>query len=77
MKAVQVTFDEALLEQLDDHPSVKQRGRSAVLSDAVTDYLRRQERAGIDRSYARGYGDTGSVASEFRGWDRESVWPQD
>ena len=40
MKVIQVTFDEALLEQLDNHPSVKQRGRSAVLSDAVTDYLR-------------------------------------
>ena len=77
MKAVQVTFGEALLERLDNHPSVKRRGRSAVLRDAVIDYLRRQERAEIDRSYAGGYGDAGSVASEFRGWDRESVWPQD
>ena len=77
MKAIQVTFDEALLEQLDSLPSVKQRGRSAVLSDAVIDYLRRHEEAEIDRSYAKGYGETGSVGSEFRGWDREGVWPQD
>lgn len=77
MKAIQVTFDEALLEQLDSLPSVKQRGRSSVLSDAVIDYLRRHERTEIDRSYAKGYGEAGSVGSEFRGWDREGVWPQD
>lgn len=77
MKVIQVTFDEALLEQLDSHPSVKRHGRSAVLSDAVIDYLRRHERAEIDRSYAKGYGETGSLESEFRGGDREGVWPQD
>ena len=77
MKAIQVTFDEALLERLDSHPSVKQRGRSAILRDAATDYLLRQERAEIDRLYARGYRETDSLESELLGWDREGVWPQD
>ena len=76
MKAIQVTFDESLLERLDSHPAVKQRGRSAILRDAAIDYLRKQERAEIDRLYGEGYGETTSVESELLGWDEEGVWPQ-
>lgn len=76
MKAIQVTFDESLLKRLDSHPAVKQRGRSAVLREAANDYLRRQERAEIDRLYARGYRETDSLESELLGWDREGVWPR-
>ena len=39
MKAIQVTFDEELLERLDRHPAVRERGRSAVLREAAIDYL--------------------------------------
>ena len=66
MKAIHVTFDESLLERLDSHPAVKQRGRSAILREAVVDYLRRQESAGIDRLYREGYAETNSVASELQ-----------
>ncbi|MXY67013.1 MAG: ribbon-helix-helix protein, CopG family [Acidobacteriia bacterium] len=76
MKAIQVTFDESLLERLDSHPAVKQRGRSAILRDAAIDYLRKQERAEIDRLYGEGYGETNSVESELLGWDEEGVWPR-
>ena len=76
MKAIQVTFDESLLERLDRHPAVKQRGRSAILRDAAIDYLRKQERAEIDRLYGEGYGETNSVESELLGWDEEGVWPR-
>ena len=76
MKAIQVTFEESLLERLDSHPAVKQRGRSAILRDAAIDYLRRQERAEIDRLYGECYGETNSVESELLGWDEEGVWPR-
>ena len=76
MKAIQVTFDESLLERLDSHPAVKQRGRSAVLRDAAIDYLRRQESAEIDRLYGECYGETNSGESELLGWDDEGVWPR-
>lgn len=75
MKAIHVTFDESLLERLDGHPAVKQRGRSAILREAATDYLRRQETAEIDRVYGEGYGETNPVASELPGWDEEGAWP--
>ena len=44
MKSIGVTFDEALLEQLDQQPEVRERGRSAVLREAVADYLARPTR---------------------------------
>ena len=76
MKAIQVTFDESLLKRLDSNPAVKQRGRSAVLREAANDYLRRQERAEIDRLYGEGYGETDCAKSELLGWDEEGVWPR-
>ena len=42
MKAIQVTFDETLLERLDRHPAVRERGRSAVLREAAAEYPRRR-----------------------------------
>ena len=43
MKPIQVTFDEALLERLDAHPAVRERGRSAVLREAAAAYLARKD----------------------------------
>jgi metal-responsive CopG/Arc/MetJ family transcriptional regulator len=77
MKAIQVTFDETLLERLDRLPAVRQRGRSAVLREAATEYLRRLENEEIDRRYAMGYGSSGAIQSELQQWDEEGVWPED
>ena len=73
MKPIQVTFDEALLEKLDRHPAVQQRGRSAVLREAVADYLARKEAEEIERRYREGYGAAPPI--EFEGWADEGVWP--
>ena len=56
MKPIQVTFDEALLERLDRHPAVRERGRSAVLREAAADFLARKDAEEIDRRYVAGYG---------------------
>lgn len=56
MKSIQVTFDDALLERLDRHPTVRERGRSAVLREAAADFLARKDAEEIDRRYAAGYG---------------------
>ena len=77
MKAIQVTFDERLLEKLDSLPAVRQRGRSAVLREATTEYLRRLESAEIDRRYAKGYGGSDAIQTELRGWGQEGAWPED
>ena len=76
MKAIQVTFDETLLERLDSHPAVKKRGRSAVLRAAAREFLRRRETEEVDRRYLAGYGGSDSIRTELRGWDEEGIWPE-
>lgn len=77
MKAIQVTFDEALLERLDRDPAVRKRGRSAVLREAAAAYLVRKEAEVIADRYRAGYGDGAALDAELDGWTDEGVWPQD
>ena len=77
MKAIQVTFDEALLERLDRHPSVRERGRSAVVREAAAEYLKRQDAEDIARRYRAGYLDTSDLDDELEGWAGEGAWPDE
>ena len=77
MKAIRVTFDEALLEKLDRHPAVRERGRSAVLREAALEYLKRREAEETARRYRAGYRDAGGVDDELGGWSDEGTWPED
>jgi metal-responsive CopG/Arc/MetJ family transcriptional regulator len=67
MKAIQITFDEGLLETLDRDEEVQRNGRSAVIRRAVTDYLRKKHREAIAEAYQRGYGKH-PTDSDFDGW---------
>ena len=76
MKPIQVTFDEALLERLDRHPMVRERGRSAVLREAVGHFLARKDAEQVDRRYEVGYRGPASTDDELDGWSAEGVWPK-
>ena len=75
MKAVQVSFDEALLDRFDRDPAVRERGRSAVLREAATDYLTRREAEAIAGRYRAGYSDLSSLEDELDGWAGGGTWP--
>lgn len=75
MKAIQVTFDEGLLERLDRHPTVRERGRSAVLREATVEYLKRRDAEEIARRYQAGYRDTAPLDDELAGWASQGTWP--
>ena len=78
MKAIQVTFDEALLERLDRDPAVRERGRSAVLREAAAAYLVRKEADVIsDRIPLRAMAMEPSIDADLDGWAGEGVWPRD
>ncbi len=77
MKAIQVTLDEALLERLDQRPEVREKGRSAVLREAVAGYLAHKEDEDIARRYEEGYRKNPPGEDELAGWTDEGVWPQD
>ena len=74
MKAIQITFDERLLKELDADPEVKREGRSLVLRRAAYDYLRRKRRRAIADAYREAYGKKG--APELEGWASEGSWPE-
>jgi metal-responsive CopG/Arc/MetJ family transcriptional regulator len=75
MKPVQVSFDEKLLEELDESEEVKRDGRSAVLRRAVKEYLERRRRRSITAQYRRAYGDGRGLGEEYEGWEDHGEWP--
>jgi predicted transcriptional regulator len=77
MKAIQITFDEKLLKELDASEEVRRDGRSAVLRRAAAEYLRRKHRHTIAERYAAAYGGEPRPGEEFRGWEDEGRWPSD
>lgn len=76
MKAIQITMDEDLLEELDRSDEVRRDGRSAVVRRATADYLRRNRRKAIADQYRRGYSGGESVEDELEAWAEEGVWPE-
>jgi metal-responsive CopG/Arc/MetJ family transcriptional regulator len=76
MKAIQITFDETLLQELDETEEVRREGRSAVLRRAVAEYLRRRRRYSISEQYARAYGSSPGLGDEFEGWEDQGQWPE-
>ena len=82
-KAINFTIDERLLERLDNRPEVRSRGRSAVVREALADYLDRRETEDhreeteeeIARACARAYG-PGMPPDELEDWAAGVVWAE-
>lgn len=77
MKAIQITFDEGLLAELDATEEVRREGRSAVLRRAAAEYLRRRQSFVISEKYERAYGSKPGLGQEFSGWEDEGEWPSE
>jgi hypothetical protein len=77
MKAIQVTFDEGLLKELDSTEEVRRDGRSAVLRRAVTLYLRNKRRFAVAEGYERAYGRDPGLGGEFEDWESQGQWPDE
>lgn len=76
MKTIQVMFDEDLLAELDETAEVREKGRSAVLRQLTSNFLRRRRKQEIDDQYERAYaGVEDPLGKDFEGWEDEGVWP--
>ena len=76
MKAIQIMIDEDLLAELDETSEVREKGRSAVLRQLTSDFLRQRREQEIDAQYERAYaGVKDPLGEEFEGWENEGVWP--
>lgn len=70
-------FDEDLLAELDEDPVVRDKGRSAVMREAVAEYLDARKRERIAQDYDRAYRSTSELDEELEGWEDEGEWPKD
>ena len=77
MKAIQVMISDALLQRLDASEEVKQKGRSAVIREALASHLQQRRQAKIREAYRAGYGEDSGLGTEFEGWEEEGVWPEE
>jgi len=77
MKVVQVSLDERLLAKLDAQAEVRERGRSAVVREALGYWLAMRREARIAEAYARAYGESGGIDDEFPGWAGSGKWPDE
>jgi metal-responsive CopG/Arc/MetJ family transcriptional regulator len=76
MKTVKVMFEEALLSELDETAEVREQGRSAVLRQLASDFLRTRRAQATDGQYERAYGGVDSpLGGDFAGWEDEGVQP--
>lgn len=75
MKAIQVTLDEALLDELDRDDEVKRDGRSAFLRRAAEFYLDHRRTRAISAAYRQAY--AAGAGADFGGWADEGVWPDE
>lgn len=72
MKSVRVMFDEDLLAALDQSADVRERGRSAVLRELTSHFLRQRREQEIDAQYERAYaGVKDPLGTDFGAWEGE------
>ena len=71
-------FEDELLAELDETAEVREKGRSAVLRQLTSDFLRQRREQEIDAQYERAYaGVQDPLGQDFEGWANEGAWPSE
>lgn len=73
---IQITIDE-LLKEFDASAEAQSEGRSAVLRQALREYLVRMRREKISRQYERAYARDPGLGAEFSDWEEQNAWPDE
>ena len=76
MKAIQITMDPKLLEQIDKDDETRMKGRSAFLRSAVKCYLQQKKLTAISEQYSKGYALGVEKDPDLASWEDEQVWPK-
>lgn len=75
MRTVQMTLDDALVEEVDRAATALGTTRSAFTRDALRDALARIRERERERKHREGYERQPVRPDEFGDWDSEQVWP--
>jgi metal-responsive CopG/Arc/MetJ family transcriptional regulator len=74
MKTVQMTIDEALLEQVDEVVMTLGTNRSAFMRDALEIALKQMRIKVLEEQHRAGYEKYPLTAEEFNIWQDEQIW---
>jgi len=75
METIQIVLDKRLLQAADQAARKTKRNRSALVRDALREYLRRLDiRAKEDRD-REGYTRLPEDADDLSAWEAEAAWP--
>lgn len=74
MKTIQMTIDEELLTNIDKIAQGIKMSRSAVIRDALEQYLKRLHIAELEMKHREGYSKSPEAEGEFDIWEDEQVW---
>ena len=75
METIQIVLDKKLLQATDQAARRMKRNRSALVRDALRDYLRRLEVRAREERDRQGYSTRPQTADELLRWEAEAAWP--
>jgi metal-responsive CopG/Arc/MetJ family transcriptional regulator len=75
MKTVQMTLDEALVDEVDRTVEALGTSRSAFTREALRAALARRHELELERRHRAGYEAKPVAAGELDAWEDEQVWP--
>lgn len=74
MRTVQMTLDEALVDNVDRAARILKTTRSGFTRMALQEALKRQAERILIEKHREGYARLPVVAEEFDGWEMEQAW---
>ena len=77
MKTIQVVLDEELLHAADRTARRTKLNRSALIREALRDYIKRLQIRELERLDREGYERRPDTESDLTGWERVAVWPEE
>lgn len=75
METIQIVLDKKLLQATDEAARKAKRNRSALVREALRDYLRRSELRAKEERDREGYSRLAEDADDLSVWDAEAAWP--
>ena len=77
MRIVQIVLDQKLLHAADQAAKRTRRNRSALVREALREYLHRLEVRASEVRDRQGYSRRSPADAEARGWESEATWREE
>jgi len=77
MQTVQIVLDEALLQATDQAARRLELNRSAMVRDALRQYLKRLRVEELERQDREGFQRMPDTDAELAMWEQVAVWPEE